>query len=483
MLANQYTIKEKLGKGSSSITYCAIDTKSDRAVAIKVLSLSGLDNWKKIELFEREAKILQQLNHHAIPKYINYFQIETKDSIDFCLVQELAPGQSLATLINKGWQPNEDIAKDIAEKILDILIYLQQLTPPVIHRDIKPQNIIYQPDTGNLFLVDFGAVQDTYHHTFVGSTVVGTYGYMSPEQYRGNALLSTDLYGLGCTLLFLLTRQHPAELPQRKLKINFHSIVNLQPDFSKWIEKLIEPNSENRFHNAKDALDVLFGNTGIESYKTQQIHKPDYTSVYFAEEQEQVSVYIPPALLWKKHSFTCLAWISYYIFIFINIVILSLANSWMGYIYGIIVILGFLANSIFSRFLQIVNLIYLFALLIVVVFIRSELIQLIPLLVIFFDTLIFHKMRNKIIKDFWFPTRLKIVSNRFVKYLTVERKLFNWWHLESKITSNKEIEPATMLKTAPVLFKCNFDYHFGYLLSFKEKKWLAKELIKQLKRV
>ena len=314
----------------------------------------------------------------------------------------------------------------------------------------------------------------------MGSTVVGTYGYMAPEQYRGNALLSTDLYGLGCTLLFLLTRQHPAELPQRKLKINFRSMVNLQPNFANWLEKLIEPNVENRFQNAQDALDVLSGNTSIGNYKTQQINKPDYTSVYFIQEREQVSAYIPSALFWKKHSFTCLAWISYYTFICINIGILSFANSWIGYVYGIIVILSSLANSIFSRFLQIVSLIYLFALLIVVVFVRSELVQLIPLLFIFFDTLIFHKMRNKVIKDFWFSTQLKIVSNRFTKYLTVERKLFNWWYLESKITSDKEIESAMMVKTAPVLFKCNFNYYFGYLLTVKEKKWLTKELVERL---
>ncbi len=480
MVANQYSIKEKLGQGSSCITYSAIDTKSDRAVAIKVLSLSSLDNWKKVELFEREAKILQQLNHPAIPKYLDYFQIETEDNIDFCLVQELAPGQSLGTLINNGWQPDETTIRNIAEKVLDVLIYLQQLTPPVIHRDIKPQNIIYQPDTGKLFLVDFGAVKDIYHHTV--STVVGTYGYMAPEQHRGNAILSTDLYGLGCTLLFLLTGQSPAELPHRKLKINFRSMVNLQPDFTKWIEELIEPNIENRFQNAKDALDVLFGNTSTESYKTQQIYKPDYTSVYFVEEQEQVSAYIPPALFWKKHSFNCLAWTLYYIFIFVNIGILSLTNSWVGYVYGIIIILSFFSNLIFSRFLQIVSLTYLVAFLILVVFVWSELVQLIPLLVVFFDTLIFHKMRNKIIKDFWFPTRLKLVSNRFTKYFKLERKLFSSWNSEGKFTSEKEIEQGMNVELDSVLLRSNSDYQFGCLLSHKEKKWLIEELKEQLRK-
>jgi len=374
----------------------------------------------------------------------------------------------------------ETKVKNIAEQILDILIYLQQLAPPIIHRDIKPQNIIYQTDTGKLFLVDFGAVQDTYHHSVIGSTVVGTYGYMAPEQYRGNAVLSTDLYGLGCTLLFLLTGKSAAELPQRKLKINFRSMVDLQADFANWLETLLEPNIENRFQNAQNALDVLLGNTSLESYKTQQVNNLDYTSVYFIEEREQVSAYIPPALFWEKHSFNCLAWISYYIFIFINIGILSLTNSWVGYFYGIIVVLSFFSNSFFSRFLQIVSLIYLIALLIVVVFVRSELVQLIPLLIIFFDTLTFHKMRNQIIKDFLFPTQLKVVNNKFTKYIKVERKLFKRWYSDARLTSNKDINRVMNIKLDRALLKLNCDYQFGYLLTANERKWLQNKLMNML---
>jgi len=96
--------------------------------------------------------------------------------------------------------------------------------------------------------VDFGAVQDTYQNTVTGgSTVVGTYGYMAPEQFRGQAVLSTDLYGLGTTLLFLLTQQSPADLPQRKLKIDFRSHVNISSDFADWLKKTIEPIMEDRF--------------------------------------------------------------------------------------------------------------------------------------------------------------------------------------------------------------------------------------------
>ena len=300
IIADRYKIQDKLGQGGSSITYTAIDKKTNEPVAIKALSLSGLNDWKKIELFEREAKILQQLEHWCIPNYIDYFKIETKEDVSFYIVQELAPGQSLAHLVSEGWIPDKRTVKNIAAQILEILVYLQQLTPPVIHRDIKPQNIIYQPDTGKLFLVDFGAVQDVYHHTKIGSTVVGTYGYMAPEQYRGNAVLATDLYGLGCTLLFLFTGESPAELPQKKLKIDFRKSVSLKNKFANWIDLLIEPSLNRRFPDAEAALLVLQNKASLQDYQSNNITKPRWSSIQISQDKNQLSIYIPPAYKRKR---------------------------------------------------------------------------------------------------------------------------------------------------------------------------------------
>ncbi len=152
----------------------------------------------------------------------------------YAIVQTLAEGQSLFDAVASGWKPTIDEAKDIAAQILEILIYLHALNPPVIHRDIKPQNIIINDD-GEIYLVDFGAVQDTYYTVTGGSTVVGTYGYMAPEQFRGQAYLSTDLYGLGTTLLYLLTGTDPAVLPQKKLKIDFGDSISLPTEFVNFV--------------------------------------------------------------------------------------------------------------------------------------------------------------------------------------------------------------------------------------------------------
>jgi eukaryotic-like serine/threonine-protein kinase len=259
ILHDRYQILNILGQGGIATTYAAKDIETDETVAIKVMSLRRAQDWKAIELFEREAKILAQLNHPSIPKYLDYFQIDTDRDREFYIVQSLAPGTPLSVLIERGWEPAVAEVEQIAAQVLEILNYLHRLAPPVIHRDIKPQNLIKSPD-GKIYLVDFGAVQDTYHQTVTGgSTVVGTYGYMAPEQFRGQAYLSTDLYGLATTLLFLLTREDPSKLPHKQLKINFRSLLELPRKFADWLDRMLEPTVEQRFATADEALAVLRG--------------------------------------------------------------------------------------------------------------------------------------------------------------------------------------------------------------------------------
>jgi serine/threonine protein kinase len=252
-----YQIKSILGEGGSGITYCAQVAGTERQVALKELSLQRMNDWKAIELFEREAQVLSQLQHPAIPKYIDYFTIDTPDNRSFYIVQELAPGKTLSAWLQEGWRCTEVEVKDIARQILEILTYLQRLRPPVIHRDIKPSNVL-RTATGQVSLVDFGAVQQTYHNTFMrGSTVVGTYGYMAPEQFRGQSLPVTDLYGLGATILTLLTNRSPAELAQENLKISFRSQIKVSDSFADWLEKMLEPDTADRFTAATVALASL----------------------------------------------------------------------------------------------------------------------------------------------------------------------------------------------------------------------------------
>jgi len=196
-IANRYLILDRLGAGGSAITYKALNLETNRQVALKALSLGELEDIKKVELFQREAETLQQLSHPAIPQYLDCFTIDTEKDRTFYLVQELAEGQSLATLVEQGWRGTEKEIKDIAGQVLKILIYLHAQHPSVIHRDLTPGNIIRGAD-GGIFLVDFGAVQHSYYTTLMrGSTAVGTLGYAAPEQWTSKAIPATDLYSLG----------------------------------------------------------------------------------------------------------------------------------------------------------------------------------------------------------------------------------------------------------------------------------------------
>ena len=111
IINDQYHITDILGKGGVAITYSAIALETESNVAIKVISLKQLPNWKEIELFQREAEVLAKLDHPAIPKYIDYFTLETEKDKAFYIVQQQAPGKSLAQLVENGWRTTEKEVK------------------------------------------------------------------------------------------------------------------------------------------------------------------------------------------------------------------------------------------------------------------------------------------------------------------------------------------------------------------------------------
>ena len=113
-LVKHYHIKDPLGEGGSSTTYEAIDLKTNQRVALKALSLQKMNDWKVLELFEREANVLSKLNHPGIPRYLDYFYVDTPDNRCFYIVQELAEGQSLASLVESGWHASESEMQRIA---------------------------------------------------------------------------------------------------------------------------------------------------------------------------------------------------------------------------------------------------------------------------------------------------------------------------------------------------------------------------------
>jgi serine/threonine protein kinase len=254
--STSYEILDVLGEGASGITYRAIDLRTQRQVALKALSLARIDDWKSLELFEREAQVLSKIDREGIPTYIDYFHADVDGDRYFYIIQELAPGKTLQEWMN-GKRSTEAEIKDIAIQILEHLTYLHRQQPPIVHRDLKPSNIL-KTEAGKIYLVDFGAVRQAYHDTFMrGSTVVGTFGYMAPEQFRGQAFPATDLYGLGATILSLLTHRSPADIPLDGLRLNFRDRIQVSPHFADWLERMLEPDVSKRFSSAIQALSVL----------------------------------------------------------------------------------------------------------------------------------------------------------------------------------------------------------------------------------
>lgn len=267
----KYRITGLLGQGGASITYEAEVGDGDK-VALKAMSLRNMRGWKDLDLFERECRVLQSLKHPSIPQYIDYFEVDTESDRVFYIVQKIANGRSLGDLVGSGWRISEDEVKEITLKVLEILQYLENLRPPVIHRDIKPENIIWDTKAKIVSLVDFGAVQDAVSMTMIGSTVVGTYGYMAPEQFQNRATLQTDLYGLGGTILYMLSGHSPSSFPQKRLKVDFRGFVTMSSHLEDIVERLLEPAPEDRFQSAEEVIKTL----RLEDGSSYDVFKNDH---------------------------------------------------------------------------------------------------------------------------------------------------------------------------------------------------------------
>jgi len=296
MLQDRYQIQRQLGERNDQETLLAFDKKSQHLVVVKLLIFNRDLKWETFKLFEREANTLKTLSHPAIPHYIDYFDVETKAGKGFAFVQNYIDAPSLADHIKAGRTFSETELKQIAKAILEVLNYLHKRYPPIIHRDIKPSNILLENRSGNyvgqVYLVDFGAVQAAASEGGT-RTIVGTYGYMAPEQFGERAVPASDLYGLGTTLIYLASGQHPADLPQKNLRVCFGKYVQLSPAFKDWLQWMTEPALEQRLESAHKALEVL-ENGIIRQPLTLVPVKPQGSKVVLVKDYDLLEVHIPP---------------------------------------------------------------------------------------------------------------------------------------------------------------------------------------------
>jgi len=245
----RYAITGVLGAGSQGETFEALDKRDGRLVALKRFQVRGARSWKDVELAEREAKVLASLEHRLLPSFIEHFE----ENGALYLAMEKIEGQTLRERSADASIPQADVLRFLYDAA-EVLDYLHARTPPVIHRDIKPGNVIRrerEDGDAEMVLVDFGSVRANLAPKG-GSTVVGTFGYMAPEQFQGRARPASDVYGAGVTALWLLTGIEPEALPHRGLAIDVPAVLanlKLRPHRNAWqhvLNAMVEPDPDRR---------------------------------------------------------------------------------------------------------------------------------------------------------------------------------------------------------------------------------------------
>jgi serine/threonine-protein kinase len=265
LLSDRYRIISVLGTGGFCETFLAEDTQmpSGRRCVIKLLKPVN-DNPQVHQVvqrrFQREAAILEELGgaNDQIPTLYAYFQA----SGQFYLVQEWIIGQTLSQIVKQNGCLSESEVIPILISLLKVLDFVH--SKGIIHRDIKPDNILLRSSDGKPILIDFGAVRETmatvvnYEGNITSSIVIGTPGFMPNEQAAGRPVFASDLYSLGLTVIYLLMGKLPLELKTDSYTgENIWDRDTISPNLAAVLNKAIRFDVRERYPSAKAMLDAL----------------------------------------------------------------------------------------------------------------------------------------------------------------------------------------------------------------------------------
>lgn len=267
LIKDRYQVIRHLGSGGFGETFLAEDTQmpSGRRCVVKRLKPIA-DNSQIYQLvqerFQREAAILEELgSHHGqIPTLYGYF----RDDDHFYLVQEYIEGETLSSYLQHHGLASESTVREILVSLLPVLEYVH--SKKIVHRDIKPDNIILRTGSLEPVLLDFGAVKETMgtvvtqggHST--RSVVVGTPGFMPSEQAGGRPVYSSDLFALGLTAIYALTGKIPDELdsdPMTGIVLWRNYAPGVTPTFASILDRAIHPHAPHRFPIARQMWEAL----------------------------------------------------------------------------------------------------------------------------------------------------------------------------------------------------------------------------------
>ncbi|AFY50419.1 hypothetical protein Nos7524_4674 [Nostoc sp. PCC 7524] len=289
-LAGRYEIIKLLGGGGFAVTYLARDNfqPSKPLCVVKQLRPNQTET-RVIEFFEKEAAILERLGKHPqIPQLLAHFNQDQ----NLYIVQEFIEGQDLSREIFSGKRLSEGYVTKLLQDALEILSFVHQ--QGVIHRDIKPQNLMRRQD-GKIILIDFGAVKElgtlmiNSQGEINSSVVIGTPGYMSYEQYRGKPCFGSDIYALGVMAIQALTGVLPSELEEDSQtgEIIWQNRVQVSNHLAEVLTKMVRHHFSMRYLNATEALQALISVTApLPATVLSEVNKELYLQEVTSRAQE-----------------------------------------------------------------------------------------------------------------------------------------------------------------------------------------------------
>lgn len=235
--------------GLSALYLCQLQDKQLVVVKEAVVPEDATESVrdKAREMFDREAKLLMKLNHANIVKVLDHFV----DSGRNYMMLEYVNGQDLRQFVKQHGPQKEHVVLEWAITIANILKHLHEQDPPILHRDLTPDNLVLRGD-GQVVLIDFGAANE-----FIGNatgTFVGKQSFIAPEQFRGKASTSSDIYAFGCTLYFMLTGKEPEALSTSAPR---DLVETVSDDFNEFVISCTEMEPRDRFSSAAQMLPIL----------------------------------------------------------------------------------------------------------------------------------------------------------------------------------------------------------------------------------
>ncbi len=251
VIRGRYRIDRQIGGGPRSSTFLVTDLKTARPCILKALrqeqALPG-----EVQRFETQAGVLARLDHPVIPAFVEYFVEGEGAAREQVLVVRYHPGESLERLVAKERPLTETQAIALLRRLVPVLVYLHDLTPPLVHRSIKASNIIVGPD-GRPCLTDFDfAVEGSAGEDSPGSPSDGAEpGSYAPEVALGGPVPASDIYSIGVATIFAMCGEDPATLPRDGGRMRVRDAVRASEGFLAVLQRMIEPSLERRYPDAR----------------------------------------------------------------------------------------------------------------------------------------------------------------------------------------------------------------------------------------